>query len=296
MGPDASRLGAPDQGRGSNVPAARDHRAGKVQAQTAGLGPAGQGRAGGAPAARARRRSLPRSGRGSLCKSGRTCPGSGLRSSGPPLHFLLLPALRSPLAQPRTAASATAAVTLAAHPHPSCKPSRAEPYRAPPRQRPSASEPGPASRGWGQQNPAPGPASGKGGACGVLPGGSPRGWAARANGREEKGRNSAERGPVRLEEDNESHAQPGSRPPGEQDGGRGAGPWFDCDGARGQRWARARPGGVGDGLGCPWVAEPGAWRDSASLLLLPAPRASCTELQWRAVKGSDFRKRCKRRF
>lgn len=187
MGPDASRLGAPDQGRGSNVPAARDHRAGKVQAQTAGLGPAGQGRAGGAPAARARRRSLPRSGRGSLCKSGRTCPGSGLRSSGPPLHFLLLPALRSPLAQPRTAASATAAVTLAAHPHPSCKPSRAEPYRAPPRQRPSASEPGPASRGWGQQNPAPGPASGKGGACGVLPGGSPRGWAARANGRWRRG-------------------------------------------------------------------------------------------------------------
>lgn len=133
MGPDASRLGAPDQGRGSNVPAARDHRAGKVQARTAGLGPAGQGRAGGAPAARARRRSLPRSGRGSLCKSGRTCPGSGLRSSGPPLHFLLLPALRSPLAQPRTAASATAAVTLAAHPHPSCKPSRAEPSRTEPR-------------------------------------------------------------------------------------------------------------------------------------------------------------------
>lgn len=67
------------------------------------------------------------------------------------------------------------------------EPSRAEPYRAPPRQRPSASEPGPASRGWGQQNPAPGPASGKGGACGVLPGGSPRGWAARANGRWRRG-------------------------------------------------------------------------------------------------------------
>lgn len=91
---------------------------------------AGQGRAGGAPAAGARRRSLPRSRRGSLCKSGRTCPGRGLRSSGPPLHFLLLPAPLSPLAQPRAAASATAAVTLAAHPHPSCKPSRAEPSPA----------------------------------------------------------------------------------------------------------------------------------------------------------------------
>lgn len=157
MGPRTSRLEAPDQGRGSNVPATPDHRAGKVQARNAGLGPAGQGRAGGAPAVGARRRSLPRSRRGSLCKSGRTCPSRGLRSSGPPLHFLLLPAPRSPLAQPRAAASATAAVTLAAHPHPSCKPSRAEPSRALPRQLPSACEPGPAPKGWGQQNPRPWP-------------------------------------------------------------------------------------------------------------------------------------------
>lgn len=64
MGPGASRLGAPDQ-------AAADHRAGKVQARNAELGPAGQGKAGGVPAAGARQ-SLPRSRHSSLCKSGRT--------------------------------------------------------------------------------------------------------------------------------------------------------------------------------------------------------------------------------
>lgn len=48
------------------------------------------------------------------------------------------------------------------------------------------------------------------------------------------------------------------------------------------------------GLRCPWVVEPGAWRGAAGLWLLLA--APCTELHLRAVKGSDFRKRCKRSF
>lgn len=131
-------------------------------------------------------------------------PGSGLRSSGGPLHFLLLPAPRSPLAQPRAAASTTAAVTLAAHPHPSYKPSQAEPSRTLPRQFPNACEPGPASKGGANRTPAPGRAASKGGASGTLLGRSLRGWAGRANRRVEKGRNFAERGLVRLEKDNES--------------------------------------------------------------------------------------------
>lgn len=39
-----------------------------------------------------------------------------------------------------------------------------------------------------------------------------------------------------------------------------------------------------------------AWRDAAGLWLPLAARAPCTELLLRAVKGSDFRKRCKRSF
>ncbi|MEJ1274180.1 hypothetical protein NN561_005059 [Cricetulus griseus] len=118
-------------------------------------------------------------------------------------------------------------------------------------------------------------------------GGSLRGWATGANGRVERGRNSAELGVVWLEEDNECGVLPGCRPPGDQDGGRSVGTWVDRDPReQGTEETRLGPGSI-------WVAEPGAWRDAAGLWLLLAP---CTELHLRAVKGSDFRKRCKRSF
>lgn len=76
----------------------------------------------------------------------------------------------------------------------------------------------------------------------------------------------------------------------DQDVGKRAGAWVDGDpGEQGTEKARLE-------LGCPWVVEPGAWRDAAGLWLPLAARAPCTELLLRAVKGSDFRKRCKRSF
>lgn len=77
---------------------------------------------------------------------------------------------------------------------------------------------------------------------------------------------------------------------GDQDGGRSAGAWVDGDlGEQGTEEARLD-------LGCPWVVEPGEWRDAAGLWPPLAARAPCTELHLKAAKGSDFRKRCKRSF
>lgn len=60
---------------------------------------------------------------------------------------------------------------------------------------------------------------------------------------------------------------------------------LEASGGRGMEEVRTKV------LGCPWVAEPGARRGTASLLLLPTARAPCSELHLRPVEEFDFRKR-----
>lgn len=124
----------------------------------------------------------------------------------------------------------------------------------------------PPSEVGARRAPAPSRAAGKGGTCGTLLGGSPRGWAARANGSVERGRNSAELGLVRLE-DNECSGQLGSGLPwGTRMEGEAQGPGLTATpGEQGTEEARLE-------LGCPWVVEPGEWRDAAGLWLPLAAR------------------------
>lgn len=68
----------------------------------------------------------------------------------------------------------------------------------------------------------------------------------------------------------------------DQDGGKSTGACVDGDpGEQGTEKARLE-------LGCPWVVEPGAWRDTAGLWLPLAARAPCTELLLRAVERFRF--------
>lgn len=205
MGQRTSRLGAPDQGRGSNVPAGSDHGAEKVQARNAGLGQAGQGRAG-------------QAGRQRPEQDEEVCPGPDAAYSanlGGPARQRT-PELRGAAPLPPLTSTALAACSA---PRRSLCYRRCHPSRPPPPElqtKPSRAEPSPTEavperlrawprlQRWGQQNPAPGPAASKGGASGTLLGRSLRGWTGRANRRVERGRNFAERGLVRLEKDNES--------------------------------------------------------------------------------------------